>query len=716
MWNRPLLSARIPVFLMFAGGLLYTSAYAEPDPVELEPIVVTATRLDKDVYETPYTGYSIPSETLLNETMSRTIPDALREVPGVMVQKTSYGQGSPYMRGFTGFRTLFLIDGIRLNNSVFREGPNQYWNTVDPYSLEGLEIIMGPASVLYGSDAIGGLVNAKTLRPSYRDGSGYHFSGRGLYRWSEAENSHTARAQLSATYEKGWGIVSGFTLKDFGDLEGGEEVGLQRKTGYEEWDGDIKLEHFFSPDSRITLAYQTVDQDDVWRTHTTEYGISWEGTQIGADHARILDQGRDLIYLQYGKRDRGSIVNELKLSLSYHSQDEEQYRLRTTGGNLRSEIQGLDVNTLGISTQMASRSRFGNWTYGMEYYRDKVRSHRKDYNGDVRQGGTLRSVSIQGPVADDATYDMLGVYIQDDIPATQALDLVLGARYNYMEADADKVQDPVTGDQISVHDHWNAVAGSMRALYRLDTENHYHLFGGISQGFRAPNLSDLTRLDTARSNEIETPSPDLEPEKYITYEIGLKTRHQTLSSQLVYFYTDIQDMIVRAPTGRIIGGNYEVTKKNAGDGYLQGVELSFTWSFTRQIGAFGSFSWQDGEVEGYPTSSPNQEKEPISRLMPATVQTGIRWKPTAASWLEGLLVIADEQHNLSASDRADMQRIPPGGMPGYEIITFRGGWEINPYITLSAALENLTDEDYRIHGSGLNEAGRNLILTLDCRF
>ncbi len=85
-----------------------------------------------------------------------------REVPGVIVQKTGHGQGSPFLRGFTGFRTLLLIDGIRLNNSVFRDGPNQYWNTVDPFTIGQLEIIKGPSSVLFGSDAIGGTVNVVT--------------------------------------------------------------------------------------------------------------------------------------------------------------------------------------------------------------------------------------------------------------------------------------------------------------------------------------------------------------------------------------------------------------------------------------------------------------------------------------------------------------------------------------------------------------------------
>ncbi|MBI4711972.1 MAG: TonB-dependent receptor plug domain-containing protein, partial [Planctomycetes bacterium] len=120
-----------------------------------DEIVVTASRREAKVFDSPYTISVIDSEEIQSRQMSRTTPDILSEEPAVMLQKTSMGQGSPYLRGFTGFRNVFLIDGIRLNNSTFREGPNQYWNTVDPFTIQRLEIVKGPASVLYGSDAIG---------------------------------------------------------------------------------------------------------------------------------------------------------------------------------------------------------------------------------------------------------------------------------------------------------------------------------------------------------------------------------------------------------------------------------------------------------------------------------------------------------------------------------------------------------------------------------
>jgi hemoglobin/transferrin/lactoferrin receptor protein len=107
----------------------------------------------------------LPREVLDGERIARTLPEALEGVTGVAVQKTAHGQGSPFIRGFTGFRTVLLIDGIRLNNGVFRDGPNQYSATVDPFALGRLEVVRGPGAVLYGSDAVGGTVAWRCTRP-----------------------------------------------------------------------------------------------------------------------------------------------------------------------------------------------------------------------------------------------------------------------------------------------------------------------------------------------------------------------------------------------------------------------------------------------------------------------------------------------------------------------------------------------------------------------
>ena len=672
----------------------------------LDPIVVTATRSEKQLFDVPATAHVLSAEDL-RESLYRTVPEALRDIPGVMVQKTGHGQGSPFIRGFTGFRTLLLVDGVRLNNSVFRDGPNQYWNTVDPYSIRRLEVIKGPSSVLYGSDAIGGTVNVITKGPTGY-GEGFNQSGRVFYRVSTAERSHTGRGELSLTFDRDLGFYAGGTIKHFGDLQSGG--GREPMTGYDELDGDFKMEYLLDDNARLVLAHQSVDIDDAWRTHRTIFGRRFEGTTVGDELRRVLDQNRDLTYAQLLLDDGGAFFDRARFSLSYQSQAEERDRVRSDG---RRDVQGFDADTFGAWAQFESSSPIGVWTYGAEYYRDEVDSYRRDFAAD----GSLTNIRVQGPVADDATYETLGLYAQNDVFVTDRLNLIFGGRYTHARADAERVADPDTGAPFSITEDYDALVGSVRFIYAIDEADRWNLFGGVSQGFRAPNLSDLTRFDTARSNEIETPATGLDPERFVSYEVGVRGRYENFSTQASYYYTDISDMIIRQPTGNMIDGNSEVTKRNGGDGFVQGLELEASWRFHPNFTAFGWVGWIDGEVDTFPTAAPTLEREPISRLMPTTGQIGLRWDaPSRDAWLEGVVTIADEQDDLSTRDRSDTQRIPPGGTPGYAVVSLRSGWQVDDNLTVTAALENITDENYRIHGSGVNEPGINLILGVEVAF
>jgi len=310
----------------------------------------------------------------------------------------------------------------------------------------------------------------------------------------------------------------------------------------------------------------------------------------------------------------------------------------------------------------------------------------------------------------------LGIYLQDEISASDRLDLVLGFRVNYARADASRVRDPLLGRRTSTADEWWSVVGSARLVYHV-VPDHINFFGAVSQGFRAPNLSDLTRFDSARSDEIETPAPGLDPENFISFEAGIKTEYDNWSMQAAYFHTLIDEMIVRVPTGRIIDDESEVTKLNGGDGFVQGIELAASYRFRPQWTVFGNLTWIDGEVDTFPTSRPRRVREPISRLMPFSGLAGLRWDhPSGKVWVEGIATIADNQDNLSTRDRADTGRIPPGGTPSYTVFTIRSGWQIRDNVDLTVALENITDEDYRIHGSGQNELGRSLNIGISISF
>jgi len=679
------------------------AAGAPPDQradlrVRLDEVIVTATRSERVGFDAPYST-DVLTVTDLRERLSRTTPEALRDLPGVMVQKTAHGQGSPFIRGFTGFRTLMLIDGVRLNNSVFRDGPNQYWNTVDPLSIQRLELVRGPSSVLYGSDAIGGTVNAITKDP-YSYGDGLAGAGRVHYRYATAEKSHVGRAEVSFSQDDRFGALLGLSLKDFGDLEAGAPTNEQPETGYEEQDYDAKAELWLTDATRLVFAHQTVRQNNVPRTHRTVFAVPFKGTTVGSDLRRELDQHRDLTYLQLHAEDTGAAVDTMRLNLSWQRQEETRDRVRSSGAR---QLQGFEVGTLGLWATFSSETPVGRLTWGAEWYHDTVDSF-------------STSNPVQGPVADDATYDLIGVYAQSETDFGERLSGILGARFTYARADADSVADPESGARIGLTDEWDDLVGSARLSYAL-VPDRVNLFGGVSQGFRAPNLSDLTRLDTARTNEIETPSPGLDAEEFLSYEIGLKARNEILQAQFAWFYTDIEDLIIRTPTGVVIDGENEVTKRNSDGGFVQGFELGASVQPAPDWSVFGHIAWIEGEADTFPTSTATPVREPLSRLMPLNGQLGVRYDdPEARFWVEGVATIADRADRLNTRDRADTSRIPPGGTPGYEVFTIRTGWRLGDNLDLVVALENITDENYRIHGSGQNEPGRNLVVGIDFTF
>ncbi len=657
------------------------------------PVVVTPLRNAEDPQRVPYTVHVVDEE-LLNDRVYRTIPQVMRDVPGVLPQETAHGQGSPYIRGFTGYQTLLMVDGIRLNNSVFRAGPNQYWNTVDPTNVDRLEVVKGPTSVLYGSDAVGGTVNVFTRDPYITDRP---IGGRLMYRIADGESSHVARLELGGAIGEHTAWLLGVSRKDFGNVEAGAPTGEQPNTGYDEWTGDLKVVHWLDDDARLTVAHMQVDQNDVPRTHTTRDAISFEGTSIGTDIRRDLDQNRQLSYVRLETFGEVSSAT----TFSFQRQEELQKRVRSNG---RYDEQGFDVGTVGFTSVFSLDSGPGRFTTGLEWNQDRVDSSLQRFSQQTPAD------DIQGPVADDGTYDLLGLFAQQEFALGERTDLVLGARWTYAAARSDQVRDPVTDQRISIDESWNDLTGSVRIDHALDEAGHTVLFGGISQGFRAPNFSDLSRFDSARTNEFEIPATDLDPERFVQFEVGAKQREGRFSALAAAHYTLVDDVIQRFPTGNTNGaGEVEIAKANVGDGEVFGFEFGAAYDLTDEWTIFGDIAWLDGELENVETAGAAPRKEPITRLQPTTVHLGARYTPVDDKWFaEAFLTWADDADKLSPSDERDTSRIPPGGTPGYTVLDLRGGYNVAKGWDVVIGAENVTDEDYRVHGSGSNRVGRNL--------
>ena len=221
-----------------------------------------------------------------------------------------------------------------------------------------------------------------------------------------------------------------------------------------------------------------------------------EGVEGGQRSEALHDQERALTYLRLADEERAGAVGAYRLTLSRQAQDERLHRLRADG---RRDESGVDVTTWGAALELESPSVLGRWVYGVDVAHDEVDSFGRRYKAD----GSLNKVDAQGPVADDARYDLIGVFVQDTVELFGgAVEVTPGVRYTYAAMDAERVYDPVSGDVGSRSDDWDSVVGSLRLLAPLGRSRSCCLWGSFA-GFRAPNLSDLTRLDVARSDRLK---------------------------------------------------------------------------------------------------------------------------------------------------------------------------------------------------------------------
>jgi len=688
-----------------------TQAQSESNATqELSPMVVTAKGgFAEPRASSPWTTDRLEVSALQHS--ARTMPEALTGLPSVMVQKTALGQSSPYLRGLTGYHNVLLVDGIRLNHSAMRSGPNQYWNTVEILGSERIEVVRGPNGVIYGADAIGGVVNVLSVNPSFSNKGMVH-DGNFFGRLSAAERSWSAGVNGTVS-NPDWFAELSHTERSFGDLEGGKEVGKQANTGYDSHGTNFRLSRKLNEDARVTLGIQRTFMDDVPRTHKTVNGLTWMGLSPGSEIWRRLDQERNLYYGKFSWEDAGGWADEGIINLSVHQHVQERTRMKkvTEGG----DFQHFDLDDFGFSTRLEADDPWGGRiAYGVEWHSENIASGGYKFNDLQVRGADL----AQGPLAADGQYNRYALYMNDRYETTDGWIVEPGIRFSSVRAkleryylknsDATTVQTPET----KTYDEW---IGSIRVSKEMD-EGKF-LFAGLSQGFRPPSMYDLTSTD--ETSAIEKPNTSLDPENFIQAEIGFRGHSNSLDWGISVYRTWVDDMIIRSP---VESGKSAVLKAN-GDGFIQGLEIELGYDLNPSWRSEIRVSWMDGEVEQMLDNNASgtvaidgRKYTPVNRapdrLMPSQAMLVTRYAPEGFPWWSELSVLAvGKADDLSLKDETDSSRIPSNGTPGFALFGLRGGRTVGENTTLTLAVENLGDADYRVHGSGLNGPGRNFIFS-----
>ena len=650
------------------------------DTVRIGEIVITTQRFPQEDFLVPY-SISLLDKKEMDHFSKRTAPEMLMNMDGVFVQKTNHGGGSPFIRGLTGNQTLLLMDGIRLNNSIYRYGPNQYLNTIDVFTIDRMEIAKGTGSVQYGSDAIGGALQLFTADPLLMTGKKeWHGNATGKFMTDGMEK--TGRGQLQYNSEK-VAFLGGGTIRDFGDLVGGKETGVQSPSGYKEYAFDGKLLFALGENMQLTLASQFLNQSHVPVYHKVvleNYAINeFQPQQHLMNYAKLNIHGSKKVF------------DQVKFITSWQQNTENTRAQKNNSTQV--QIDKNLVNTLGFVTDITSKFN-QNWSAnsGVEYYHDKVSSSRFVNSAD----NSVPSLEKRGLYPDDSKFGSFALYSLHHFTLNNWI-FDGGLRFNSFKI---KIKDDDLGEvEISPE----ALVFNVGALYNLNRANH--LYATVSNGFRAPNIDDMGTLGIV-DFRYEVPAYDLKSEKSVNYEIGYKLSLPKFQANFAAYYLQLNQLITRSNVAGDSIDSYPVYKKeNVGEAYITGAEAAFLWKVSRHLDVNSSISYTYGQNV--------TNDEPLRRIPPLNGKVGATYN-LHKFFVSGELLFATKQDRLAAGDVSD-NRIPDGGTPGWDVVNIFAGYQL-AFVKMKVGFENLLNEDYRTHGSGINGVGRSAWIMLDFNF
>lgn len=679
----------------------------------------------------------------LDERLPRSAPDALRYEPGVFVQQTAHGQGSPFLRGRTGQQTVVLFDGIRMNTSTWRQGPNQYFFTLDARSIASIDVVRGGGSTVYGSDALGGVLLANPIEPTLPDAenksTNLPIRPRGFFRYATADSDASERLQIDAPLSQKVQAIAGVGYRRAGELKAGGNVkspatGLpamvpafeadgvtQRGTGFRELTSDVRLVYRPTAHLRVVAAAYLYRQFDAPRTD-----------QCPPPFAPLTDclvydeQYRTLAYASV-EGDLGPAAETFSAALSFQRQHERRTRSRKT-----SFVQNGgrdDVNTLGVYARATTarhtltegvrlRAR-----YGGDAYHDAVESTAYTRFTDIQRV----IPASRGQYLSGSSYLTSGVFTEGELDLARHVLVTSGARLGLATAnapgDAETGTAPVDGAWVLPAAHLNVAIPLVRpARSRAEITSPLTVLFGVDRSIRAPNLDDLTsRQSTGPGFQFENAA--LGPETQTSFEGGVRMDTRPLRAEVWAFRSLVHDAITRAPrdaadcpantsTCAASWSRYQLVNA-PGVARIDGLEASLRASPHTRVTLRATFAATYG-VSDNPAprpknpAAPYEERVPISRIPPVNGTAEARLRLTDRVYAGAALRWALAQTRLALSDRSD-GRIPTGGTPGFAVVDLRAGYRHNRDFRAFFVVENLTNAAYRYHGSSINGAARGVI-------
>ena len=712
----------------------------DPSSSSLDEVIISTSRFEDEAVHLHQQVQTISAKELafMNQP---TLADIMQQSGNVLVQKSQQGGGSPVIRGFEANKVLMVVDGVRMNNAIYRGGHLQNIISVDNTILDRVETVFGPASVVYGSDALGGVMHFHTKNPnlSFEDGKAYT-RGSAMLRMSTANEEKTGHAEFNIGLKK-VGFLTAISYSDFGDLRQGNvrspfnpnfgmrpyyvdnslgidsvvknpNPNVQAQSGYNQVDVFEKILYQQNRKISHTLNFQYSTSSDVPR-YDRLTDLNSDGTLRNAEWY-YGPQDRMLVSYALGLKPDSGMFDSGRIIAGYQAIEESRHQRRTGSVGLQHRTENVMV--LNLNADFEKKLKGNKVGYGVEITYNDVTSTAKLENIET---GALSPLDTRYPDG-GSTMNSQALYITDQLElVSEHLFLNAGLRFTNYSLDANFIDTTFfvfPFDEAS--QQASNVSGSVGLVLLPGRDWKISLSGAT--GFRAPNVDDLAKVFDPGPGQLVVPNPDLKPETTLNGELGIaKKINKKVKVEGVGYYTILQDAIATLPftyegssTIEYNGDTLQVNaNQNVNSGYLYGFSFNLSADVTRGFAITQSLNYTFGRYET------NNIKVPLDHIPPVFGKTG--FNVNLKKFRTEFFVMYNGWKKLgeySPSGEDNLNYATAEGMPAWITLNLRSAYQFNRYLQLQLGLENILDQNYRVFASGISAPGRNFSTTLRANF
>lgn len=706
--------------------------------VMLDEVVLSVNRFKENKIDVPY-SVMVLKQKEVEFANQPTTAELLQNTGEVFVQKSQMGGGSVVMRGFEANKTLIVVDGVRMNNAIYRGGHLQDIITLDANMLERTEVIFGPSSTIYGSDALGGVMHFYTKNAEFSNSEKMLVKTNAFVRYSSAFQENTGHLDLNLGW-KNFASMTNVTYSDFGDLMSGT---VKLAGSPNSWDRNYYAQRFGDRDSmvknpnnnqQIGTAYNQLDlmQRFNIRTGSLTHNINLQYSQSSniPRYDRLTEYaGGSLRFAEwnYGPQKRllaaytlgidkaTAISDNIRLIAAYQKIDQDRISRRFRNNNRTTQME--DVGVISVNLDLAKKVK----------EKHEIRYGAELQSNDVQSTANTQNI-VTGSVSPAATryadggnkMNMLGVYVSHAWELNKNFVVSDGIRFTATTLESNFRDTSFFKFPFSnVSQKHSAVTGNLGFTWKED--NDYKVSILANTGFRAPNVDDMARVFESTGNILIVPNPDIKPEYATNFELSLsKVFEKKYKFDLTGFYTLLENALVIADfkyngqdSVMINGIKRKVqSTQNRNRAYVYGFSAGVQFDLNKNI----SFKSVINYTYGRYADVKNDTVVPLDHIPPVFGQTSLVFKERNMDAeffvrYNGKKTGAD--YSPSGEDNAIYSADPVNGyMPSWFTLNVRIGYNLMKNLRVNAACENITDNRYRVFASGINAPGRNFIVSL----